>query len=310
MLVEKNKEHRQRAAAISLIQKVPGIGPSKAISLVDDGCDSIAKLRAPGKYRDSLTRIMRIGADYFDHMDHAISRDKIESILEFFQTFLRVEGDISLQGSYRRGAKSISDPEFLIVSNSEFDTKKKPAKPSTLSFQVKKHGRNFMPYYQAYSTIEQRESTPLLNQVIEPLQNLGVLSEATQSGSLKWRGWLRIPGRNEDGSWENRTSRARGVAQRKGEYVYVSINLASNSWKGAAALALTGDHRFFFDLRSKATNLGMHLNEYGLWKWESTGSDIDDGHWILIEGSDEEAILKELGMEYVESTKRNFANLS
>jgi hypothetical protein len=88
------------------------------------------------------------------------------------------------------------------------------------------------------------------------------------------------------------------------------VSLASNSWKGAAALALTGDHKFFFDLRRRATTLGMHLNEYGLWKWESTGSDIDDGHWIFVEGSDEEAILKELGMEYVEPTKRNFVNLS
>lgn len=54
----------------------------------------------------------------------------------------------------------------------------------------------------------------------------------------------------------------------------------------------------------------MHLNEWGLWKWESTQSDSEDGAWALVAGSDEEAIFTEIGLDYVEPEKRNFSNLA
>jgi DNA polymerase beta len=90
-------------------------------------------------------------------------------------------------------------------------------------------------------------------------------------------------------------------------------------WKsrGAALLALTGDIEFNKDIRVKANNLGMHLNEFGLWRWQSngsvepgaiTGEGVEDrGFWELIKAESEEEILTELGMDWVEPTKRSFA---
>jgi DNA polymerase beta len=49
----------------------------------------------------------------------------------------------------------------------------------------------------------------------------------------------------------------------------------------------------------------MRLNEYGLWRSAANSKSSDE--WTLVEGSDEEAILKEIGMEYVEPEKRNFS---
>jgi DNA polymerase beta len=88
--------------------------------------------------------------------------------------------------------------------------------------------------------------------------------------------------------------------------------------KGAALLALTGDREFNIDIRNKAARLGLFLNEFGLWKWTSDTSlreDADDetnskGYWSFIEGESEAAVLRELGMSYVEPTKRNFAFLA
>lgn len=80
-------------------------------------------------------------------------------------------------------------------------------------------------------------------------------------------------------------------------------------------LALTGDIEFNRDIRTKASNLGMHLNEFGLWRWQSNGSGDDvetgaevpeKGYWELVKADTEEEILNELGMEFVEPTKRNF----
>jgi DNA polymerase beta len=87
--------------------------------------------------------------------------------------------------------------------------------------------------------------------------------------------------------------------------------------RGAALLALTGDIEFNKDIRIKAGQLGMHLNEFGLWRWQSNGSgdepeaeaeeDMEHkGFWELMKADTEEDILAELGMEWIEPTKRNF----
>lgn len=84
--------------------------------------------------------------------------------------------------------------------------------------------------------------------------------------------------------------------------------------RGAALLALTGDTEFNRDLRIRATKIGMQLNEFGLWRWnESEGTEEEGnegGFWELVRAETEEEVLRELGMEYIEPTKRNFALVS
>lgn len=87
--------------------------------------------------------------------------------------------------------------------------------------------------------------------------------------------------------------------------------------KGAALLSLTGDLEFIKDLRIQACKLGMHLNEYGLWRWvshdtedTSDSSQEENGHWELIHTETEEDILHELDKSWIEPTKRNFSFLS
>jgi DNA polymerase beta len=93
-------------------------------------------------------------------------------------------------------------------------------------------------------------------------------------------------------------------------------------WKsrGAALLALTGDIEFNRDIRTRAINLGLHLNEFGLWRWQSNGSEEaevetatekapEKGYWELVKADTEEEILRELGLDFVEPTKRNFSNV-
>ena len=100
--------------------------------------------------------------------------------------------------------------------------------------------------------------------------------------------------------------------------------------RGAALLALTGDTEFNRHVRGKALGLGLHLNEFGLWKWRTGNSEnvnvllpsssvpLDDGgelaperrgYWELVRAETEEEILDELGMSYIEPDKRNFGFL-
>lgn len=94
--------------------------------------------------------------------------------------------------------------------------------------------------------------------------------------------------------------------------------------RGAALLALTGDAEFNCHLCTRATKLGLLLNEYGLWRWNheaSSGSDMGPldseqsdhelvgGHWELIKTESEEDILLELGLDYVSPERRNYGFL-
>lgn len=92
--------------------------------------------------------------------------------------------------------------------------------------------------------------------------------------------------------------------------------------RGAALLALTGDLEFNRDMRTQASKLGMHLNEYGLWRWVShnpspspSSEDTDEpeeedkGHWELMQADSEDTILHELGKSWIEPSKRNFSYL-
>lgn len=77
---------------------------------------------------------------------------------------------------------------------------------------------------------------------------------------------------------------------------------------------LTGDAQFNRDLRLHAFKQGLHLNEYGLWRWNSTSpvdsdQDLATGYWELMRAETEEDILREIGFDYVDPTRRNFEYL-
>lgn len=109
--------------------------------------------------------------------------------------------------------------------------------------------------------------------------------------------------------------------------------------RGAALLALSGDVDFVRTCRINATKLGMHLSEFGLWRWneslsppplstpnrrntkhaeETARRDQEEterrknmkGWWELVEGESEEGILRELGMGWVPPEKRNYRFLT
>ena len=98
--------------------------------------------------------------------------------------------------------------------------------------------------------------------------------------------------------------------------------------RGAAMISLTGDAELNRHVRLKAIKQGMHLNEFGLWRWITNSSlsteekeagdkneeaeGVSEGHgrsgfWQLIRATTEDEIFEELGMDFIEPHKRNFA---
>ena len=95
-------------------------------------------------------------------------------------------------------------------------------------------------------------------------------------------------------------------------------SLAPLKSRGAAQLALTGDYEFLRIAQLAAVRHGMHLDEYGLWRWHdsSPGSEnenednIGEGYWELVEGESEDRILDEIGLGTVPPSRRNFRYLA
>lgn len=88
-------------------------------------------------------------------------------------------------------------------------------------------------------------------------------------------------------------------------------------------LTLTGDEPFLTHIRRKAAEIGLHFNEFGLWRFHAEDSDrarstpapsgarikITPGHWELLPSESEEQIFEELGLDWIDPEKRNFAFL-
>ena len=72
--------------------------------------------------------------------------------------------------------------------------------------------------------------------------------------------------------------------------------------------------------RLAAERQGLHLDEYGLWRWhapaeaalESHADDVDvcAGYWELVEGQSEARILDELALGSIPPARRNFRFLT
>ena len=112
-----------------------------------------------------------------------------------------------------------------------------------------------------------------------------------------------------------------------------NLSLVPQKSRPAALLALTGDDELNRYMRKKAERQGMLLDEYGLWKWNTSGGSSTEGlegpssskvsgnpgpvqapdgevtpggYWGLVTTPTEEAVFKELGMRYIPPEKRNW----
>ena len=129
----------------------------------------------------------------------------------------------------RRGQSVITGPvEILIVDGSITDPIPTPPHPSTLKLpDPRKPTRIKLPFSQVYVTAEERVTSVLLNKIIRPLEDLGVISDMTTPGSSVWQGWMRVPKKGE--TWESRQERMDGIQMLKGDFHRVNITYVSSS---------------------------------------------------------------------------------
>ncbi|KAJ7780718.1 hypothetical protein DFH07DRAFT_793172 [Mycena maculata] len=292
---------RNRVARAEL-EQVTGIGPVKARQLVAAGCMTIEQLKTPPYLEMLTTTQQRIGVTYFHHLGERVSRAEAETVAQFIRDAIPSKYEVIIGGSYRRGAATSSDIDLIILHPDHVHVPVPlgtPSKVSTVS-ATKRNGA--LP------------ASLLQSEVVPALQTRGILAAAMSSGDLKWQGIVLVPEPTDD-QWGERQRRLAAIESGQGVYRRMDLNLVAQKSRGAALIALTGDTEFNRDVRIRASKVGMHLNEYGLWRWnenseensEEEGKDDSAGFWELVRAHTEEEVLRELGMEYVEPVKRNFS---
>ncbi|KAG6332478.1 hypothetical protein ID866_6612 [Astraeus odoratus] len=311
----RTKENRARRAAFDMeghrkpqivdsLQMIPGIGKQKAEQLYHAGCTSIAELSKP-QFLNMLRPSQQTCAQFAGKLELSVTLEQAESVKEFIAQNISSKYEVLLVGDHRRHCSTSPHLTMMIVYPFEL-AMKPPEKPYDPNRKLR------APSFAHFSTLNSSllsfpqfaESTPLFFDVTSPLVGRGLVAETVAAGPHRWRGIIRLPQRSEGGHWEDRAERLKQIKDREGRYSQLEIFCIPQQRQGAALMALTGDSEFIKDICSRAQRLGLHFNEYGLWRW------CESGNWEFMHGDSEEGIFSELGMDYIEPYRRNFAFLN
>ena len=101
---------------MNIITKVFGIGPKSAQTLINDGIDTIDKIRA---HPERLTAAQKIGADFFYDIEQKIPRAEIDTYKKLFDDVFAKNTTagamFEIVGSYRRGKIESGDIDIIIT---------------------------------------------------------------------------------------------------------------------------------------------------------------------------------------------------
>lgn len=102
---------------LDAFQKIYGVGPTKAMELVNDGYKSIAELRvATKKDKKLLNEKQLIGLKYYEDLLERIPREEMQEHEDILNQLIPDGSDfqIELAGSYRREAETCGDIDVII----------------------------------------------------------------------------------------------------------------------------------------------------------------------------------------------------
>tara|TARA_A100001015_G_scaffold320161_1_gene445568 strand:- start:24 stop:1025 length:1002 start_codon:yes stop_codon:yes gene_type:complete len=115
-LIEKEKNN-----IIHQLCKIYGVGPKKAVELAK----SVGSIEELKKKPELLNDVQKIGLEYFEEIQQRIPRNEIDEYNKIIKASLNSSNtnNVSIVGSYRRGAQSSGDIDVIFSSNdpSDFD---------------------------------------------------------------------------------------------------------------------------------------------------------------------------------------------
>lgn len=254
-------------AALQLFMGIYGVGFSLAQKWVDAGHRNLPDLSS----NVSLSKNQQVGIDHYDDFNSRIPRNEMQQHDAFVRGFAaKVDKDLCLTigGSYRRGAVTSGDIDFIVT------------KPNASASLIK---------------------SIMLDRLIPSLLRIGYLKIALAAGSMenreggsKWHGACALlnPSAHEQQSVSS--------PWRRIDFLFVPWDE-----RGAAFIYFTGNDIFNRSIRLLARKKGMRLNQHGLYKDVLRGPQakrLTQG--TLVESADEKKIFEALGVPWREPWER------
>ncbi|KAK3393721.1 hypothetical protein B0H63DRAFT_25545 [Podospora didyma] len=256
--------------------QIYGVGTSRASKWINQGFRSLEDL----KEKADLTTNQRIGVEHYDDLNTRILRDEVTALGDFVKkeaSKLDSNVELLIGGSYRRGAKSSGDIDFIITRK---------------------------------GTTSASELVPFLDELVRVLTDKGFLvatlaalhteRPGKDGPGSKWHGCCVLPPSKGDHDDSVDDAIAESPIWRRIDFL-----LVPESEYGAALIYFTGNDIFNRSMRLLASKKGMRLNQRGLYQEVLRGKGrvkITEGQ--LLEGRDEKRIFEILGVKWREPTER------
>lgn len=268
---------------LQLFLGVYGAGTNQAQRWIAKGYRTLEDLAQ----RASLTASQRIGVEHYAELNARMPRREVEALADVVRRAAAVvdpEAELVVGGSYRRGAETCSDIDFIVTR---------------------------------CGTTSCAELRPLLDALVRRLEGDGFLvarlasSWSSKDGS-KWHGCCAMPLPSGEGA---------GASTSTGPWRRIDFLLVPETQMGGALIYFTGDDVFNRSMRLLASKKGMRLNQRGLFRdpdpgggrrWSGTGTAAAGGglrkppvgEELLLEGRDERRIFEMLGVRWREPHER------
>jgi DNA polymerase lambda/DNA polymerase IV len=250
--------------------KIYDVGVATARKWISQGYRTLDDLVA----KADLSANQRIGIGRYEDLNTRIPRAEVEVLARYVRRAAReLDPDVELLvgGSYRRGADSSGDIDFIV-------TKK--------------------------GTSSTNDLAPFLEELVRRLTEEGFLVAALAAhrpgsrsgGGSQWHGCCVLPVR------EGRAALGGGF---RPLWRRIDFLLVPETEYGAALIYFTGNDIFNRSMRLLASRKGMRLNQRGLYKEVMRGPGrikVTEGE--LVEGRDEKRIFEILGVKWREPRER------
>lgn len=262
---------------LQLYLGIYGVGLTQARRWISRGFRTLDDLKRP---EANLNKNQRMGLEHYEDLNTRIPRSEVEALGSLVQReAAKIDDQVELLvgGSYRRGASSSGDVDFIVTRK---------------------------------GTVSTDELVPFLDRLVERLTETGVVVATVAAlhvnklGASKWHGCCVLPPeemplQTGDGDGGREKQNYKPVWRR------VDFLLVPETEYGAALIYFTGNDLFNRSIRLLASKKGMRLNQRGLYLdvMRSRGREkVTDGQ--LIEGSDERRIFEILGVKWREPWER------
>ena len=259
---------------LELFLRIYDVGISRANKWISQGFRTLEDL----KEKAPLTTNQRIGVDHFDDLNTRIPRSEVTALGDYVKreaAKLDPNVELLIGGSYRRGADSSGDIDFII-------TKRNTSSVSEL-----------VPFLQELVDVLTKKGF-----LVATLSALHADRQGKDGPGSKWHGCCVLPQGHPP--TPNSTSPPPKPIWRR-----IDLLLVPETEYGAALIYFTGNDIFNRSMRLLASKKGMRLNQRGLYKDVMRGRariKVTEGE--LVEGRDEKRIFEILGVKWREPCER------